>query len=257
LYQVELAGEMFTRMGLRAEGIIRALELPPTFCFDRHLTKSVDYVVKEIIVRKSGGSGGSKYQKVSKSQVEINSDGIDKLARISHKCNVTCVSDFMATSVMPLPVVYLFAVVNDDILPDVQARDSDKVLVKYGYTNNLARRTKEHIKTYGPGIILKYHIFIDPNYLRDAENDVREFFRGAGWHLDHPGYSELALVPRDQLNGLVATEYSRIGESYLNKVTSLSSSCIHLSRELEFARQLVAEKERSLNLALGMLKKEM
>ena len=231
---------------VRADTVLRALGLSPCFKIDRFLNRTVDYSECEVIVKQKAETCG-KLQKVSRIEYNLTPNGIEKLAAMSKKqCSIKVINDFTSTVLTPIPVVYLFVVASDDLgitVPD------GCVLVKYGFTNNLARRMNEHVKTYGPAIFLKYHSYVDPIYLKDAENDVRNLFKSTGWHVENSRYTELAIIP-NVLMPTVLGEYRRVGEHYMQKVTSLSVANESLRRELEFAKALLAEKDRVIQLAM-------
>lgn len=233
----------------KADTVIRALELPSTFKVDKYLTNVVDYTTKEVISRQEGQSKG-KIQKVSRTEYFLNDNGITKLSAIARKCSIKTINDFSATMALPLPVVYLFVVANDSLGIDVP---DNHILVKYGYTNNLHRRMNEHVKTYGPGIFLKYHVYIDPTFLKEAENDIRSFFFDTKWHVLSNKYTELAVIPAQYLNNVVSAEYKRVGEHYLHKVSDINAKCASFNQKLEFSEKLLEEKERSLSIALKFI----
>ena len=230
---------------VRANTVLNALGLSPCFKIERFLNKNVDYCESEVIVKQKVETCG-KLAKITRIEYNITPAGIEKLATLSKKCNIKTINDFTSTMLIPIPVVYLFIVANDDlgiIVPQ------DSVIVKYGFTNNLTRRMNEHVKTYGPAIFLKYHTYIDPIYLKDAENDVRHLFKATGWHVENSRYTELAIIP-NALMPTVLSEYKRVGEHYMQKVTSLSAANEALKRELEFSKALLAEKDRVIQLAM-------
>lgn len=236
---------------IRADTVLRALELPSGLKLDRCLTKHIDYNTVESVFKTKvdGGENKPKLQKATRIEYNLTPDGIHKLAAISNThCSVRSVNDFACTILHPLPVVYLFVIANDDL--EITVPDGH-VLVKYGYTNNIQRRTNEHVKTYGPAIFLKYHVYIDPSHLKDAENDVRSFFKSTSWHVEKSKYNELAIIPK-ALMQTVISEYKRIGEHYLQKITQLSTTNDALVRELNFAKELLAEKDRTIGLALKL-----
>lgn len=240
---------------VRADSVMKAFDLPSSFPIEKYLTKQIDYDVHEECIKQA--DNGAKYRKVNKVEYTLTRQGVDKLSYLSDKCSVKCINDFMTTSLVPLPVLYLFVVVNDDIHKMVCHESHDEyVLVKYGYTNNLQRRMSEHLKTYGTGIFLKYHVYIDPSQLKEAENEARKFFHVTKWHVSHPNYSELALVPKEYMV-VVASEYKRIGESYLNKMVDMSSRSSQLKRDLEYSERLLAEKERTIGLAMSFVGKKL
>lgn len=223
----------------RSDGVIKALNLPNNFQVDKFLTKDVDY--KEDIVKAPAGRG--KYRKVNKITYNFTGNGFEK-------CNTNCINIFSTTNLNPLPALYLFVVLNNDI---IGPPPPNHTIVKYGYSCNLQRRMNEHIKTYGPNIYLKYHVYIDPNFLKDAENEIRSFLHSTKWHFDSLKYSEIAIIPDLLLETVVASEYRRIGQHYLQKVTDMSNRINILEKELGYAKSIMLEKERTINIALKQL----
>jgi hypothetical protein len=47
-------------------------------------------------------------------------------------------------------------------------------MYKYGFTDDLERRTREHRKSYGERITLVHFVYIDPKYLSKAETSFKE-----------------------------------------------------------------------------------
>ena len=231
--------------GIKSDVVLKAFGLPVGLKLDRCLINRFDFQMNEVTTKHKTNDG--KYQKSTKVEYLLTKNGISKLANMSQRCTIKKVNDFASTAMVPLPVVYLFVVVNDQLGIDVP---DDCVLVKYGYSNNLQRRMNEHIKTYGDAIFLKYHVYIDPTNLKEAEDEIRQFFKKTKWHVNGSKYSELAIVPMEMLETSVVSEYKRIGEHYLQKITELSSKNKLLNREIEFANKLLAEKERAINLAI-------
>jgi hypothetical protein len=82
----------------------------------------------------------------------------------------------------------------DETIPD------ENIIVKYGLTENLIRRTGEHIRTYEKTIknsklkILQY-VYIDAKYLQDAENDIKDFFKDIETPINsHKSFNELVAI---------------------------------------------------------------
>ncbi len=117
---------------------------------------------------------------------------------------------------VPLPAIYLFRI------KEIQQMH---ILVKYGLTRNLYRRTIEHSKTYGSHISLECHSYVDPFHLLDAERNVRSFFKSSGWHIDYntctklsyPKSKELAIVPISELEHVMIL-YENIGKFYQKQI---------------------------------------
>lgn len=224
---------------VKAEKVINALSLPKDYNFSKILKLNSEYLYESEPYKIKLGA---KSIKADKTQLKLTQEGVDKMLSIHRKCNIDNINSFMTTSVNPLSVLYLFIILNDSIhdVPD------DCFLIKYGYTCNILRRMKEHKKTYGNGIMLKYHTYIDPEYLQDAEIDVRNFFKESGWHLKHTNFDELCVVPRDFLHTSVLSEYKRINEKYLHKMQLMSA-------KLEITKCIASEKEKSIQLAMHII----
>ena len=123
---------------------------------------------------------------------------------------------------IPLSAIYMFSI--------HKYTHDDTLLVKYGLTKSLYRRTSEHYSKYGPNIVLECHSFIDPLYLRDAEYDVECFLKNSGWHLPkNPRFTknimmeptclpcsysrELAIIPISEMPNVLKM-YGKIGLMY-------------------------------------------
>ena len=106
--------------------------------------------------------------------------------------------------------------------------DKSLFIAKYGYTKNLVRRSKEHARMYGPSIELANSSFVAPLYLREAENELRRSFKGAGiLHADSRLLSwynvanvtgrELVVFPNDAATlGCIHDIYREIEMKYAN-----------------------------------------
>ena len=157
------------------------------------------------------------------------------------------------TNVGSMPVVYMFqlgsvkSLRNTFNIPN-SYKDTDIVL-KYGLTQDLRRRTTEHEAAfkkleYDDGnsvqIGLKYHVYIDPFYLSNAETDIKNYFVGAQWHLKHPKFTEICIVPDHMLTTLVHNEFKRLGNAYAGKLQDLQTQ---LSNEQKINMQLKSQLE--------------
>lgn len=139
-----------------------------------------------------------------------------------NNCNVNVVDTFLTTSIDKVSCIYVFELgkVKDrrtqyDIVNHYQ---DDDILVKYGMTNDLKRRTHEHVKKYGNDIKLKYHINVDVRHLRDAEKDIDMFFKRANWHVKHERYNELAVIPLHLIDTLVHHHLKTVSDIYNARV---------------------------------------
>ena len=69
-----------------------------------------------------------------------------------------------------IPCLYLFYVGNAEDLREKipNGLESHCKMYKYGFTDDLERRTREHRKSYGERITLVHFVYIDPKYLSKA-----------------------------------------------------------------------------------------
>ena len=98
--------------------------------------------------------------------------------------------------------VYLFKV------RQVALQDRSMFIAKYGFTKNLARRSKEHARLYGPSIELATKSMIQTEYLREAEHELRRSFIGAGILHAGPRLLTYYNVPRGRELIIFPNEYT-------------------------------------------------
>jgi hypothetical protein len=111
--------------------------------------------------------------------------------------------------------------------------DDDMIVIKYGRTDNLERRTTEHEKDYGNienvDLRLMKYAFIDDKYTSEAEVDLSNFFNYSKYKYDFPNRNELAIIPKDKIN-IVEKEYEKIRKIYAGNL-----------------KEIINEKEKLLN----------
>ena len=138
-----------------------------------------------------------------------------------------------------LPSIYLIYLGNvkelrktfeiDNSFPD------DSGVYKYGFTDDLGRRVGEHEDKYGKlenvKIVLTTFHGIDPKYLRDAENDIKEECNAYEINLQTEGYKELIVLNKKQLEH-VKKNYGRIGRDYAGHSAELQEQIVKLKDEI-------------------------
>jgi hypothetical protein len=162
----------------------------------------------------------------------------------------SAVNEVFRTSATTTPCIYLFVLGTVKALREsmrIDPRYSDAMLVcKYGYTNDLPRRTTEHTKTYGTikgaDLRLVHHSYIDPMYISKAEADIRLFFEGTDMELVYKTHKELVVV--DQIaSKLIAHQYKQLGDKYAGHSGDLK-------KRINDLEHLVALKEeQAINVA--------
>jgi len=139
-----------------------------------------------------------------------------------------------------LPCVYLFTLNTVGNLRNSMNIDSkysdDSIVAKYGFTKNLARRTGEHINKYnkisGVDLKLKYYSYVDPQYISNAETDIREYMVGFETKFDFDKEDELVIIPSKLLK-MVERQYELIGKSYMGHISELITRIKELEDKLE------------------------
>jgi hypothetical protein len=138
-----------------------------------------------------------------------------------------------------LPSIYLIYLGNvkelrktfeiDDSFPD------DSGVYKYGFTDDLGRRMGEHETKYGKlenvKLVLTTFHGIDPQYLREAENDIKEECNAYEINLQTEGYKELIILNKKQLEH-VTKNYGRIGRDYMGHTAELQQQIRELKDEI-------------------------
>ena len=138
-----------------------------------------------------------------------------------------------------LPSIYLIYLGNvkelrktfeiDDSFPD------DSGVYKYGFTDDLGRRMGEHETKYGKlenvKLVLTTFHGIDPQYLREAEHDIKEECNAYEINLQTEGYKELIVLNKKQLEH-VTKNYGRIGRDYMGHTAELQQQIRELKDEI-------------------------
>lgn len=163
-----------------------------------------------------------------------------------------------------LPAIYLISLGNvkelrktfeiDNSFPD------DSGVYKYGFTENLADRMKSNKSHYGKlenvNFVLTKFNCIDPQYLLDAERDIKEECEAYEINLQAKGYRELIVLNKKQLKH-VTTNYGRIGRDYMGhseelqqQIRELKEELLKLNYENERLKTLVESNEKYHKLEL-------
>jgi len=169
-----------------------------------------------------------------------------------------------------LPCVYLFTLgyVKDlRISMNIDNKyNDDCIIAKYGFTKELSRRTNEHIKLYnkinGCDLKLKHYSYIDPQYMSNGENDIKDFITTLNLKLSYENYDELIIIPKEYMK-IISEKYEHIGKKYSGHITELVIKIKELEdkyekQELKYKYEnqtLIFEKEK-LNNELELQKEK-
>jgi hypothetical protein len=177
--------------------------------------------------------------------------------------NVRSMRESLSTCATSVPCVYLFSLgtckdlrksmsLSEDI-PD------DYIIVKYGFTNDLNRRSGEHAAKYGKidGVRLELlqYTYVDPIFLSNAENDICEFFKDIEIPVVYDTQKELVAVKSTHLKQ-VTNQYKSLNMLYAGRTKEMTVEIDRLKLTIErqvdkykvelLEKELLIEKERQL-----------
>jgi hypothetical protein len=152
------------------------------------------------------------------------------------------VKEVCKKSTSPISCIYLFSlgtVANlrktFNIITEGNYNDND-IVVKYGRTEDLERRTSEHNNDYGKmenvELRLMMYSFVDSSYASDAETDIANFYTYSKYKYDIDGRNEMAIIPKDKLD-IVKKEYEKIRKIYAGSLKELLNEIERLKQENE------------------------
>jgi hypothetical protein len=148
------------------------------------------------------------------------------------------ISELLNTDTNTLPCVYLFSLgyvkdLRESIVIDDKYKDDD-IVYKYGFTKDLGRRTNEHIAKYnkikGVELKLKYHCYVDPQYVSDAEGNIRNTMKALNSKLDYDNTEELVVLTNNTIQ-IVKDQFELAGKKYMGHFAEI----ITRNKELETA----------------------
>ena len=163
----------------------------------------------------------------------------DQLAADCLNVNIKTVIDVFRTCATSIPCVYLFELgkVKDlrETFPSLISNQEDEAIVyKYGRTDNLARRSKEHQCNYGKmknvNLELQIYSYVDPAYAVRAENKVKGHFKFAGKRLMEDNHDELVVLDKEDMKGVremyddVATLCMGRNTELINKIKDMEET---------------------------------
>ncbi len=174
------------------------------------------------------------------------------------------VKDVLITCITSMPCVYLF---NVGKITELRKHYNELkpykkgFLFKWGRTNDLKRRTGEHIKTYGnllsSTLQLKYFSPVDNVYEAEAENEIRQYFQEQAVRFGN--HKELVILDKSQIAG-ARRFYEDVYKKFSSEVDRLLGRTSELERDAEYLREIVKgknERIEDLNRECDELRKEM
>ena len=149
--------------------------------------------------------------------------------------------------------------------------DDKCIVYKYGFSDDMDRRLKEHNNDYGklPNVNISVSLFhiIDTKYTSEAEDDLRQFFKNMNKTLttQNQNRKELVILNTKELE-TVKKEFRHIGNDYAGNTQDLQKQ-IHdlhskmekqeLQHRLEIQELRHTTKDMQQNYEIELLRKEM
>lgn len=123
-------------------------------------------------------------------------------------------------------------------IPNTEDYNDTDIVVKYGRTEDLERRTAEHNNDYGKmenvELRLILYSFVDASYAVDAENDIANYINNNNNYTKHKfdGRNEMAIISKDKID-TIKKEYEKIRKIYAGSLKELSNDIERLKQENE------------------------
>ena len=138
---------------------------------------------------------------------------------------------------------------------DLKNMNDNDIVCKYGRTNDLSRRTGEHILKYNKinevDLKLMLYAFIEDEYGADAEDEIKSFFNFADCKVTYENNDELVIIEPKKLKEVklrydaLENEYSKGIEIFKKEIMQKNNEIIQLKNDKELI-QLKSIKDNEL-----------
>jgi hypothetical protein len=152
--------------------------------------------------------------------------------------NVKAIKEVFNANRNTLPCIYLFTLNTVKELREIMNIDNkfpdDAVVAQFGFTNDLSIKIGEDITKYGNipnvNLKLKHYCYIDPQYMSDAETDIKEFMDTLKINFNYENYNGLVIIPEELLK-IIDKQYNLIGKNYMGHISELVTKIKELEKE--------------------------
>jgi len=177
----------------------------------------------------------------------------------------------LKTSTSDVPCVYVFALgLAKDLRKSMDIPDAtpdDHIIIKFGLTDDLNRRTGEHLRDYGKiskaNLELMKYCYVDPKYLSKAEVYIKEYFEDTETFVKYKNHAEIiSLDPKrkrqmERVFDSIQCKYSGCVKGLLQEVENMRGEIVMVKekhkwelrdkdRELEIKDQIIATKDQTI-----------
>ena len=161
------------------------------------------------------------------------------------------VKEVLKTASNKIPCVYLFILGKvKDLRKEMKINkkyDDDYLVCKYGYTDDLKRRTSEHMRKYNKiknvELCLKYYSYIDPINISKAENDIKGYFEDIDAEIEYKNYKELVVLNNIKINDSIKKQYKNIQNMYVGHSKDLIMKMERIENKMK-----LREKEHKIEI---------
>lgn len=191
----------------------------------------------------------------------------DKINMVSDILGVPAktINDVFNKNINTIPCVYFFTIgkVKDlrNSMKIDEKYDDNMIIGKFGFTDNLERRTNEHIRTYkkikNTELKLKYYVHVDPQYTSEAESYIKKYIDDLDINFKFENTKELIIITEKQLNHMKLC-YEHISKEYSGHIKELLDKIKELTYQLEKQemKHQFELKQQEANHEKELLKKE-
>ena len=126
----------------------------------------------------------------------------------------------------------------------VDTVSDEDIIIKFGFTDDLDRRSTEHVKEYekikGVKMRLMEYVYIDPAFLSEAETELKHFFTAIETPVLYRKYRELVSINPTHLKQ-IQMKYKAIGVGY-------QGNCSHMIAKLDKLEWQLKMKDKDIEL---------
>jgi hypothetical protein len=137
--------------------------------------------------------------------------------------------------------------------------NDNMIVVKYGRTDDLYRRLKEHDNTYGKldnvKVLLKTYSYVDTEYVSKAEKNIKHYMKACKYTFkpiinSDVEYKELAIISLDNFDGIIE-QYELVKNNYGGNCKELIHKLDNIDNQYKIKLlekdNLLLEKENEIN----------
>jgi len=148
--------------------------------------------------------------------------------------------DVFKTSSNSISCVYLLSLNNVKELRDTfnisENIPDDAIVCKYGKTDDLQRRIKEHQNNYGKlknvELSIMCYIYVDKKLITEAENQIKNYFTLNNMKFDYENSNELVIINKEYIKNAKKT-YEFVFSKFSGSMTEIINKMVSMEKNYE------------------------